>query len=134
MEQTILLVDDDEDYIFQMRTQLEKMGFHVMTAGSVAEANAACAKRWPNLAILDLMLEHVDAGFAFCYQLKKKDAALPVILVTAIRGQTGMDFDAATEEERSWIKADVMLDKPVRFETLQLHINRLLDSKETMHL
>ncbi len=37
-----------------------------------------------------------------------------------------MDFDAATDEERSWIKADAMLAKPIRFEQLKREIDRLL--------
>ena len=43
---------------------------------------------------------------------------MPVILVTAVASETGLDFDAATAEERGWIKADAVLDKPVRFEQL----------------
>lgn len=46
--------------------------------------------------------------------------------MTSVTPETGLDFDAATEEERSWIKADVRLGKPVSFETVYREIQRLL--------
>ena len=38
----------------------------------------------PDLAIVDLMMEYKDSGFALCYHIKKKDPSIPVILVTAV--------------------------------------------------
>jgi CheY-like chemotaxis protein len=61
-----------------------------------------------------------------CYRIKKQDPTIPVIMVTSVTSETGLDFDATTKEERSWIKADALLDKPVRFEQLQREMNRLL--------
>ena len=46
--------------------------------------------------------------------------------VTGVASETGIDFDASTKEERSWIKADVVLDKPIRFEQLEREIHRLV--------
>jgi len=37
-----------------------------------------------------------------------------------------MKFDASTKEERSWIKADLFLSKPIRHEQLLREIKRLL--------
>lgn len=39
-------------------------------------------------------------------------------MVTGVTGETGIEFDAATNEERAWIKADELLAKPVRPEQL----------------
>jgi hypothetical protein len=47
-------------------------------------------------------------------------------LVTAVTSETGLEFDAATEEERSWVKADAMLAKPLRFEQLLAELRQLL--------
>lgn len=125
-KQTILLVDDDEDFVFQLQAQLEAAGFGVLAANNAKDAVAHLAKTRPDLAILDLMMEKPDVGFTLCYRIKKKDATIPVIMVTSVTSETGLDFDATTKEERSWIKADVLLDKPVRFEQLQREMNRLL--------
>ncbi len=57
--------------------------------------------------------------------MKKKYPGMPVVLVTAVTSETGLEFDAATDEERSWVKADALLAKPVRFEQLKREIERL---------
>jgi hypothetical protein len=54
-----------------------------------------------------------------------------VILVTSVNSETGLGFGMATEEERSWIQADAMLAKPIRFEQLKSEIDRLLQARHT---
>jgi two-component system, OmpR family, response regulator len=126
MARTILVVDDDPDCVLQLRTQLEAAGFDVITADGVREAIAVLETSRPDLAIVDLMLEHADSGFELCYHIKKLDPAIPVLIVTGVAGKFGITFDASTDEERSWVKADVVLDKPVRPEQLRREIGRLL--------
>ena len=122
-----MLVDDDEDFLFQMQYLLEKSGFKVLKAGTMADARAILEDNHPDLAVLDLMMERLDAGFVLSYQIKQKDPLIPVILVTAVTSETGLEFDAATDEERTWVKADVVLAKPIRAEQLLREIHRLLE-------
>jgi CheY-like chemotaxis protein len=131
MEQTdrkrrILLVDDDKDFLFQLRAQFEAAGYEVLVAHDGKKAVEILAATRPDVAVLDLMMEKADMGFTLCYKIKKKDPTIPVIMVTSVTRETGIDFDATTKEERSWIKADALLDKPVRFEQLQQTIARLM--------
>jgi CheY-like chemotaxis protein len=123
---TILVVDDDPDFLEQMKVQLEAAGFRVLPAGGEREAEAVLARENVDLAVVDLMLENADGGFSLCHHIKKRGPRTPVVLVTAVTAETGLEFDAATEEERSWVKADVFLAKPVRFEQLVREIHRLL--------
>lgn len=126
----VLLVDDDPDFVAQEKTLLELIGFEVQTAASAKEATLLLADAMPDLAIVDLMMEHPDAGFALCHHIKHKAQAgkdVPVILVSGVAAKTGLEFDAATEEERSWVKADAMLAKPLRFDQLRREISRLLN-------
>lgn len=126
LNRTVLLVDDDPDFVAQLQVQLESAGFKVLAADGQQAAETLLTKTHPDLAILDLMMEHADGGFALCHHIKKKDPNIPVILVTSVASETGLEFDAATDEERSWVKADAMLAKPVRFEQLQREIERFL--------
>jgi len=71
--------------------------------------------------VLDLMMEHMDAGFNLAYRIKKMDKSIPVILVTAVESETGMGFGTG-----GWLKADAVLAKPVRFEQLKREIDRLM--------
>ncbi len=126
MKKTILVVDDDSDFLLPLQVRLGNAGYEVLTAQSGKEAEAILAETRPDLAIVDLMMEHMDAGFALCYHIKKKDPSIGVILVTGVASETGLEFDAATAEERAWVKADAMLAKPVRFEQLEREIERLM--------
>jgi CheY-like chemotaxis protein len=126
---TILLVDDDVDFLAQMRVQLEAAGYQVITAAGRGEALDLLKSddRKPDAAVVDLMMEEVDDGFALCHQIKRIDERIGVIMVTGVTSETGMAFDAATSEERSWVKADAVLAKPVRFEQLQRELGRVLE-------
>jgi len=125
----ILLVDDDIDFLAQMQTRLKTLQYEVIMAEGQQEAEKILAETKPDLAILDLMMEQVDGGFALAYHLKQKYPDVPVILCTAVANEAGIEFDASTDEERTWIKADVFLPKPVRFEQLVREMERLLQEK-----
>ena len=123
---TVLLVDDNIDLLTQIKNYLETLGMKVTTAESQADAEKLIAENDFNLAIFDLVLEHYDSGFILGYWAKKKNPAIPVIMITSVTSKTGIQFDAASEDARSWAKADVILDKDIRFEQLEREIRRLL--------
>ena len=123
---TVLIVDDDGDYRFTMRVQLEAAGYKVVEAESGQNAVSVLERTKPDIAVVDLMMEEADAGFTLCYQIKKRYPKVPIILVTGVTGETGLEFDAATSEERSWVKADALLSKPIRIDQLQREFERLL--------
>ena len=123
---TIVIVDDDPDFRLPLRLQLENAGFTVVEACDRDEAHAAIASQRPAAVIQDLMMDQPDTGFTLCYEMKRQHPDLPVIMVTGVASETGIEFEAITEEERSWIKADVVLAKPIRFEQLKRELDRLL--------
>ena len=125
----ILLVDDDEDFLFQHRVQVENAGFEVVTATTRAQAEEAVASYTPDLAILDLMMEQHDDGFVLSHHLKRAFPGLPVIMVTAVTSETGLVFDPSSAAERAWVGADALLAKPIRFEQLRREIDRALAAR-----
>ena len=125
-QKTILLVDDDMDYLFQMKFQLERIGFMVITAEGQREAEELIKTIKPDLAIFDLMMENDDSGFILCYKMKRKYPDVPIIMATAVSAETGMSFGISSEDERKWIKADLYLEKGIRPEQLQKEITKLL--------
>jgi len=122
----ILIVDDDMDYLYQMKIRLEKFGFDVIQAESQKEAEEIIEKTRPSLAILDLMMENEDSGFILCYKMKKKYADVPIIIATAVAAETGISFDVNDENNRKWIKADCFLEKGIRGDLLKEEIDKLL--------
>lgn len=56
-DRSLLLVDDDEPFLKRLARAMEKRGFVVETAGSVAQGRAVAASRPPAYAVVDLRLE-----------------------------------------------------------------------------
>ena len=125
MKKTVLIVDDDMDYLFQMQLKVQQFGFNTITAESQAEAEKIIETIKPDLAILDLMMESDDSGFILSYKIKKKYPDVPIIIATAVTAETGMSFDVRGDDSR-WIKADLFLDKGIRADQLQREIKKLL--------
>ncbi|HPE86896.1 MAG: response regulator [Bacteroidia bacterium] len=125
----ILLVDDDIDYLFQLKIKIEQFGFETITAENQKEAESIIETTRPDLAILDLMMEREDSGFVLSYKIKRKYPDVPVIISTAVSAETGMTFDLNSDADREWIHADIMLDKGIRSDQLLLQINRLLNTE-----
>jgi len=127
VKKTILTVDDDIDILEQLKFQLEGANYNVISAGCQEEALEILKDAKFDLAILDLMMENMDSGFVICHYIKKLHPETPVIILTAVTSETGMEFDATTHEERSWVKADILMDKPVRSEQLLKEVHKLLN-------
>lgn len=125
-KKVVLIVDDDFDYLFQMKNAISDMGFEVIAADTQKEAESIIERTKPDLAILDLMMENHDTGFILCHKIKNKYPEVPIIIASAVTAETGMIFDVNTEEDQDWIKADLFLDKGIRLDQLHKEINKLL--------
>ena len=123
---TILVADDDPDYLFQTINNLEKSGYKTVAVESQSEAELYISKHRPDLAIFDLMMESDDSGFILCYKIKKKYPDVPVILATAVAKETGLSFSLDSEHEKAWIRADLYLEKGIRAEQLDQEVMKLL--------
>ena len=125
-KKTILIVDDDQDYLYQLKSRVESFGFQTILAESQKEAEELLEKTKPDLAILDLMMENEDSGFILCYKMKKKYPGVPIIIATGVAAETGISFDINDEKNRKWIRADRFLEKGIRSEKLNEVIELLL--------
>ncbi len=129
----ILIVDDDIDLLEQASMLLKSEGYDVVTAGGQEEAEEAILSVIPDLCVVDLMMENMDSGFILCLTVKKLYPETPVILLTAVRSSTGLDFTSRSPEAGSWVEADAFLDKPIRPEQLKAEVKRLLAARGEDH-
>lgn len=129
MKKTVLIVDDDSDYLFQIKLKIQQFGFDVITANSQKEAEKLLETFKPDLAIFDLMMENEDSGFILSYLTKRLYPDVPVIIATAVTAETGMTFIFDTEQEKQWIKSDLFIDKGIRTEQLKKEIDNLLNKE-----
>lgn len=135
MVKTILVVDGDNAFVDQVRQKLLASGYRVLTARNQAEAEKIFESSTPDLMVTEVMLERPDAGFGLAWETKKKFPNMPVIIASAVTWKTGLDFGLDTAEQRSWIKADYFLDKPIRPEQLESVIQQCLPvgEKKAVH-
>ena len=122
----VLIVDDDVDFVRLYSLFLKNKGLDVSASYSAAEALDAIEKERPDVVVLDVMMEHFDSGFTVSKAIKARRADLPVILMTAIGSETGLDFRPRSDEDRSAMNADAFLDKSASPEDLFAKIRELL--------
>jgi len=125
-KKTVLIVDDDIDSMTQLTMHMTKMGFTVISADNQKEGEELINANKPDLAIFDLMMDNKDSGFILSYKIKKKYPDVPVIIATAVTSETGMLFGLNSEEDKKWIKADLYLEKGLRYDQLEIEIGKLL--------
>ncbi len=111
----ILLVDDDLDLLEQNKILIESMGYEVITANSSKEGWEVFRKTKPDACVIDLIMEEYDSGFVLCHRIKKDEHGknIPVFILTSATYDTGFKFGASTSEEKEWINADEIINKPV---------------------
>ncbi len=127
---TILIIDDDPDFLFQIEAILLSAGYRVIKAESRPEGEEMLAAEQPDGLIVDLMLEENDDGFVLCHLARKLYPELPIVMVTGVASEEGIAFETVTGGERDWIKADLLLAKPVRSEQILGALERLLGGRK----
>lgn len=120
----VLLVDDVKT-VADLKAGFDKMGISVITANTQKKAEELIKQGGFKAAVVGLMLENSDSGFVLSHKIKKLDPKIPVIMVTAVTRETGLIFNKDSDPY-GWIKADVVLQKDVRFEQVLQALKKLM--------
>ncbi|MFN3209870.1 MAG: ActR/PrrA/RegA family redox response regulator transcription factor [Roseovarius sp.] len=80
-DRTLLLVDDDEPFLRRLAKAMEKRGFEVEMAGSVAAGQAIATARPPAFAVCDLRLEDGN-GLDVVETIREKRPDSRVVVLT----------------------------------------------------
>ena len=119
---TILIIDDEEDFCFFVKRNLERAGnFSVLTSNDPDSGIILAKKHAPNIILLDITMPKKD-GLQVLAILKKdkKTMAIPIIMLTAVEDEHAK-LDAAKFYSEDYII------KPIAFEALQERVNEVLD-------
>lgn len=121
---TILIVDDDQFVIIQLRRLLEKEGYQVVQASNGKEGLIAFEKHRPQLVLLDAIMPVID-GFDCCAQLKAIDGTnhTPILMITGLEDQESVDL--AFE-----VGASDYVTKPIHWPVLRQRVRRLLNQSQ----
>ena len=80
-DNSLLLIDDDEPFLRRLAKAMEKRGFSIETAGSVAAGRAIATARPPAYAVVDLRLEDGN-GLDVVEVLREKRPDAKVVVLT----------------------------------------------------
>lgn len=114
----ILVAEDDAKIRLYMSAALEDVGHDVRCAADGVEAMRAYGEKRPDVLVLDLMMPR-KSGFDVCEEIRKKDVALPILIVTA----KGEESDKVLA---FGLGADDYLVKPFSMKELELRIAAIL--------
>lgn len=123
----ILIIDDDPDITESMRIILESCRHTVHTAKNGEEGLSQAGAYVYDLVILDVMMETMSKGFEVARALKsvKANAKTPILLLTAIKESTGLDFEKEAGD-KEWLPVDSYLEKPLKPNELLVKVESLL--------
>lgn len=126
----ILIIDDDPDMVEAMKIVLESRGYTVSIASTGEEGLRKVRKDKPELIILDVMMETGDKGFDVAREIKwdPEYKHIPIIMLTAIKEKTGLDFGKEAGDKH-WLPVDDYCDKPLRPDELISKVSALLNKK-----
>ena len=126
----ILIIDDDPDIVEAMKVVLEGKKYQVSVAKSGEEGLKQVKHVAPDLIILDVMMETSDKGFEVAREIKGNEAYkdIPIIMLTAIREKTGLDFKKEAGDD-VWLPVDDYCDKPLNPDQLISKVGQLIKNK-----
>ena len=126
--ETILIVDDEEDIIEFIKYNLEKEHYDVITAENGEKGLEKIKKYSPDLVVLDIMMPGID-GLEVCRRTRAtpENASLPIIMLTAKTDET--DIVVGLE-----LGADDYISKPFSPKVLLARIKSVLRRKKSNSL
>ncbi len=80
-DKSLLLLDDDEPFLSRLARAMEKRGFEVVTAKSVAEGRAIVSTKPPAYAVIDLRLEDGN-GLDVVEALRDRRPSARIVVLT----------------------------------------------------
>lgn len=127
----IVIIDDDPDFVTATKTILENKAYECTCAYSAKEGLEKIEEVKPDLIILDVMMEHLTAGFGVVNKLRTPDrnsryfdySKIPILIISNI--QKVMEIDFGQLAGTQLLPVDDFLEKPVSAKTLISKVNTL---------
>ena len=121
---TVLLVDDDADFVEMHRALLEENGYRARVAYSGRQCLEEVAAHRPDLIILDMVMENASDGFNVSRELRNSEytKTIPLVMITSVNDSIPFRI----EPDRTWLPVDALLEKPVDPQLLISVVDRAL--------
>ncbi len=91
----ILYIDDDQDFLDGMRAILEAHGYAMLEALSAESGLRLYKKEKPDLVLVDLMMEEVDAGTNLVRDFQALGSKVPILMISSVGDNLSLTTDYA---------------------------------------
>ena len=81
----VLIVDDNEDILFMLKTMLQLKGYQVTVRENADNIEAFIVELMPDLILMDMLLSGMD-GSDVCRKIKQNPelTAIPIVMISAL--------------------------------------------------
>ena len=112
---TVLIIDDDRDFVDSTRAILESEQYRVMSAYGQGEGFAKLEEETPDVIILDVMMGQGAEGFIFARKMRKdpRFAQIPILMLTGMSEQTGFRIPGNPIHPK-FLPVDEFVEKPIK--------------------
>jgi two-component system phosphate regulon response regulator PhoB len=127
---SILLVDDDPDFVEITTAILETKQYQVRSAQDPDEGLAMLEEEIPDLLILDVMMGRGAGGFVLARKIRKDSRfdKVPILMLTSMTEQTGFDIPGQRISEK-FLPVDDYIEKGLKPHELLEKIEQQLAKK-----
>jgi len=127
---TILLVDDDPDFVEITKAILETKQYQVRSAQDPDEGFTKLEEEIPDLLILDIMMGRGAGGFVLARKIRKDSRfdQVPILMLTSMTEQTGFDIPGQRVSEK-FLPVDDYIEKGLKPHELLEKVEQLLVKK-----
>ncbi|MCA1808125.1 MAG: response regulator [Kiritimatiellia bacterium] len=124
--QTILLVDDDREFLESGRAVLESAGYTVLTAENGATGLELARREKPALIMLDMMMDTNTEGMEVSRRIRETSELrdVPILMVTGARAAMHLPF--RFEPDAHHLPVSAILEKPLAPEVLLREVSKHL--------
>lgn len=119
----ILCIDDDSDFLDSLQIIIESGGYGFERANSAEEGLRRSREVKPDLIVVDLMMEEVDAGVNFVKDIKARGDKTPIYMLSSVGDNLNISADYTQ------LGLSGLFQKPINPDTLLTTLNRRLKAK-----
>ena len=122
---TVLMIDDDSDFVRAIQALLESAGYKVRSAMNGHDGLELAKTLQPDLILLDVIMSERTEGFFVLQEIRRVPALskTPVIVVSSIYSDQPI---FRVDPEAGWLPANLFLAKPVESGRLLAEVQRLM--------
>lgn len=105
----ILIVEDDEDFVFILEKKFTSEGFTVITAKNGEDGISVAEKEKPELILSDMLMPKMD-GVTMATKIRVFNKEVPIMFLTNIKDADRTDGAKVPDGVDYIIKADTRID------------------------